>query len=413
MMLECADDPYDAGAGPEHGPVVPVGVVAVPALETSPAVQHVVLPLNDVVVTDFVDGVTVVTNVLTHESSRINGEWELLFGDEYLDAVLYQVNGDDDAGVRDLDDVLRRTVVRRDEALSPQDELFERTFDGRTMVLHSLDLQMVRHRPATLVLKVGACASRHSFDIAVFKRARASGLRCFFALADLYQCMDADTFGTQGKWVQRGVPRWDKWITEHLGPCHFVYSSFESEQTSKRLAMPFRSRCIATTSTSTAGFLLLLLRFSCASRAQGGLASGNSRAACRLVLAALLAQAYIGMQTIATVELDQWACTFPRPPPIPTGSTAKLSIIGDQIDIDPLSVLYNDPSNASTVAKKKLKLIFNEIELGTKMIALIDFLDVCTKEPKLMQLTAQLCLMIAKRLEGVFAHMGFFFFAGL
>ena len=73
MMLECADDPYDAGAGPEHGPVVPVGVVAVPALETSPAVQHVVLPLNDVVFTDFVDGVTVVTNVLTHEASRING----------------------------------------------------------------------------------------------------------------------------------------------------------------------------------------------------------------------------------------------------------------------------------------------------------------------------------------------------
>ena len=138
-MLEMADgdDPYDEGSAPVHRPARASGGPTPAA--AAPAVSYVPVAIRGKVFADVFDEFTIVTNVITHEATRLNGEWQILFGDDDLDAVLYQAGGvPDDVGIKELDDLLRQVLVRRDQEPSTSEELFVKESDGRIDAAKSL-----------------------------------------------------------------------------------------------------------------------------------------------------------------------------------------------------------------------------------------------------------------------------------
>lgn len=156
------------------------------------------------------------TQLLAHEQCRLpEGYWELVFENPEDEAVLTCVAEDGAETISDPDQYLRQTVFVDPVSqafwlvggkFKPDDEAW------------SLSVEMVKHRTATVALKVGASGFEVQADVAIFRRRRSCGLHAYWKINNLYKMLGLASFGKQAsKWFGRSVDRWSKLCAETFG----------------------------------------------------------------------------------------------------------------------------------------------------------------------------------------------------
>lgn len=106
--------------------------------------------------------------MLTRESHRLNGdECELLWDEPGSGAgtVIVYTHGDEDAAVKDLDDIFQRHVYISPTTL----ETFIKDVSTPNGRCYSFDDEPVAYRRASVSSAVGASAASFTFDVFVFR----------------------------------------------------------------------------------------------------------------------------------------------------------------------------------------------------------------------------------------------------
>ena len=362
---------------------------------------------SGIVFVDVMGTFTIATNIVSYEKRRLEGEWDLHFSADGDSAVLVRVDcGSDGNEIMYLEDCFKKSVFRK----AKTGELWLVDGGGAERKQYSLDVEVMRHRSARATITAGASSATADLDVSVFRRPRMGAQMCFWSLQSVYKFLACDTYGgLASKWVHRRCASWDAWLTNALCSGQIVYGSHVStEWTHKRNAMLAPQRCIESTSVSTAGLLLLMLRFTSMPRESGGLAAGKPREAVGLLVDALLAfleQLYPPTLTFEIQVCETWTCPWPRPLPRAHDSThVRLELIRGTIHVGELAAsLTRCGSRIARTWVSELAVLLVGVN-GS--IGVGRFLRWCVTRKALTPLLSQLVLPISVALERQLAAAG-------
>ena len=362
---------------------------------------------SGIVFVDVMGTFTIATNIVSYEKRRLEGEWDLHFSADGDSAVLVRVDcGSDGNEIMYLEDCFKKSVFRK----AKTGELWLVDDGGTERKQYSLDVEVMRHRSARATITAGASSATADLDVSVFRRPRMGAQMCFWSLQSVYKFLACDTYGgLASKWVHRRCASWDAWLTNALCSGQIVYGSHVStEWTQKRNAMLAPQRCIESTSVSTAGLLLLMLRFTSMPRESGGLAAGKPREAAGLLVDALLAfleQLYPPTLTFEIQVCETWTCPWPRPLPRAHDSThVRLELIRGTIHVGELAAsLTRCGSRIARTWVSELAVLLVGVN-GS--IGVGRFLRWCVTRKALTPLLSQLVLPISVAFERQLAAAG-------
>lgn len=280
--------------------------LALPQLTATP------ISCAGIVFADKLGGATRVTNILTCEGKTVPGAWSLILDDDGDAGIL--VNDDDPNRLMDLEDVLTRIVVMRDDTA----ELL--TLDPKSPATTSVPLDSARtsQRLAVVSVQVGASAADYKFNLSVMKLARPCNQRVFWPLGELYAFFRLSSFsGIPSKWVHHSVVRWEKLFLGVFGHALVIHSTNMRGSEHKNFSRPWHERCMPATSAPTAGLVALLFRWSRCNAAAGGLSGDHARLAASELLRTLLHCVCSGPGSddfsVSVAVVATWECRWPRP----------------------------------------------------------------------------------------------------
>ena len=246
--------------------------------------------------------------------------------------------------------------------------------DGGLIDIKAMEYDLVRHRGARVELFVSAVGTSVNLDCYVFARARSACQRLFWSMKDVFGLLEISAYeGQPSKWVGMLHETWDKRFCEWFGESQLVFSTWSSDRSSKKVALPFWRRCLVEPSISTCGFMLLLLKWAYRVAQQGGLSDLVGKLAARHLLESIVngAQSF-GSYDIPIVFDPAWVCKWPRPQLTPGNDHATMvEVIDGQFDIRSLRQLVSGRVVYATPRKwvDELDKVFGKLDfVGVNML---------------------------------------------
>lgn len=344
---------------------------------------------------DPVPGGHVLTEMLSHARKFLEGLWDLEVDEDSGDCVLVKfVAGEEE--YLSPEEVLGTDVC---ENAATGERLLVNTATDPPTVVQSLDEMDSKHRAGTATLAVGACAASVEMAVYVFQRPRIARQQSYWSLTDLYGILGLQTFNKQpSKWMWSKDKSWERMFTSMLGGHQIVYGAHLRADTAWA-AIRWPQRCLPSTCVSTAGLLILLVRFAFLPMPSGGV-HNDSRRACLEVLAALLKGIESSSVSVKVVVMEHWKPPWPRPKLPPSNADVTLPLHGATgLDLGALLGLASSggASAEARVAKKWCQTLFGKArwQQSPTNHPLLDILSSCMRESSLQSLGAQLVVGVA------------------
>ena len=383
-----------AGDSPSNGDSPSKGGFPKPVILATPR------RTSDIIFADVVGADTIVTNVVTHERHVLPGNWVKITEDD--DCMIFQEEGPDDEGLRDPDVLFQRSVLVQEE--TQEVWISERKAD--TFNYYTLDSIASRQRSAEVELKLGACAAKETINVAVFVRARSCNQRVFWQLQYFFKMLRLESThgGVASKWVDKGQERWASWLkdTVGFGDGHIIYSTFLSPYTTKRSSLPFRERCLDSSSISTCGLMLLGARWASIPKNQGGLATLQSRHAASALVDTLIGWTSGVDAFKLIIELAPgvgWTCRWPRPPQYTSGhNVLEVTVAGGKIDLTAFQT-FLQTDDCTGVARHVCAAVAVLVPIADNDYPLSQFLFRTVTTKAVLHVAAQVCMQLSVRLE--------------
>ena len=124
--------------------------------------------------------------------------------------------------------------------------------------------QLSRHKTITMKLALLKSQAAMNFAGNVIFFARGCGQMVMWSVVDAYGCLGLHTNGRKGStWVNKTKEAWAADMLQVFGISELVDSTFATHNSIKEDVLSWSNRCCAHPSVSTAGLLLLLVRFTC------------------------------------------------------------------------------------------------------------------------------------------------------
>ena len=306
----------------------------------TPKARGVAVPVEGNVCADYINGTTVVTHMLTHESKTLDGKWLLEVSADGLVGQLEKfVAQGQEPDILGLEEVFKKIVVTK-EGSDDDMHVVEFLANNKKRITPFDDL-VTCHKIGKVAVGVGPSNAQASFSVYVLFKARTSKLSIYWSFGSMYSFLRLSTYkGAPSNWVQHCHEQWRQRVLHVLGSGHFIMGSYLREgMEGAKASMPFRDRCLPTTSASTAALLFLSLKWGCSLPQKGGLVEDEAREAA-LVFASALCSAFNGRDvplTFPVVLDEEWASVWPRPsPPVDHINTIGLCVSGSSINLSPL-----------------------------------------------------------------------------
>lgn len=301
------------------------------------------------------------TDLVTQQSVLLpeHADWEIVIDESSGFGMLARGGDGEDIYTADLDSFLTERVFCE---LGPDEKLYIESAGKLAKLTDVLTLQ-TRFAEAVASIKIGAACTRADATVYIFKRKRTAGALVFWNLHSVYDKLALSSYNkVPSKWVGKSLPRWAAWLQQWPNLWSIVKSTSCNHSATEDL--PDASMCLPTSAASTVTLLLLLWRWSCCSRASGGLEDvGDRRAAKELLLALLRCLAPVAIVCNVLVQQD-WSCRWPRPHQVMGFTMVELPINKLEIDLNPLASLEG---SGGACAKKWLRSILGKEYIGNDL----------------------------------------------
>lgn len=377
--------------------VVPISPAPVAAVRSATEVRHVGrLFVDQVSMTQYV-----LSDIVTLESVSLpeGFEWDIVFDEESGMASLVKTaqEGGAEPVLCDPDDFLKLQLYQ-DEGTQ---ELFTRqVLASGVAATTALEVERARFVAASLTLFVGANHSRLTFEVFVFRRARAGRSKVFWSFHSLYPALALTSYkSVPSKWVWRGMQRWASFLNSFggvAGICQSTSCDHEAGPVSAK-----SEKCLPTTSLSTPSLVLMLARCTFTCKEQGGLDTKQSRAASLAIFEALLACVADMVVIMKVVFEDHWLCAWPRPHRTISSDVCVLRLDGGVLN---LGSMVERAASGSRIPKKWVASMLTAAERRCPSLPLLEVFRKCigfkSLFPFLAQLTWQVSVLIESALSG-------------
>lgn len=367
-------------------------------VESSACFDVELLAHTDRLYLDKVEGGYQLCDILTFERKLLKGDWGLCYDEDEPDrAVLVHTVG----GVDEV--VCVEQHMRLDIGLSGIGERFLLSRDAGSKIRHfSLDLSLSKHTVADAVVLVGATTAKTTLPIYIMKRPRSHCMVVFWDIVALYRVLRFKAFkGQASKWLHNSAPRWRRCLNDYFpGEC-LVYGKHGNSSDSFIDSCPWYDRCLPSTSISTSSLIFLLAVWAYASPRKNGLRGKDEKSASFELLAALLKQAFLQVDTKPLVLCfdESWSCRWPRPNLAFDESLVCISVIFcDDDAMDLTEVVAARPCACSYLHAFQSALRHCGCSDRASSLRIVDFLKVCV-EQDFLSLGAQVCWFLARNLE--------------
>lgn len=299
------------------------------------------------------------TDLVTQHSVPLpqHSDWELVIDESSGFGMLARGGDGDDICTAEIDAFLPERVFcgRGDKP-----KLYIES-GGKSSKLVELLVLQTRFAEASASSKIGAACTPADVTVYIFKRKRVAGAQVFWNLHSIYDklALSSSYNKVPSKWVGTSSPRWECWFQQWPNLWCIVKSTSCNHCATNDL--PEAGMCLPTSSASIVTIMLLLWRWSCCSRAAGGLEDVGDRRAAKECLDAMLR--CLAPQTIVCKVLVQqdWSCRWPRPQEVMGFTMAEVQVIQLELDLTPLAKLVG---SGGSCARKWLKATLGKEYIG-------------------------------------------------
>ena len=119
-----------------------------------------------------------------------------------------------------------------------------------------------------------------------------------------------------------------------FGTSELIDSTITTHNSTKEDVLSWSNRCCAQPSVTTAGLLLLLLRFTCTKhKKQGKLCQDGARGQAVALLKSLLSEMGPMIMTIVMTQYYRWHHPRPVASDLLTADEVQLKVVGTQVDV--------------------------------------------------------------------------------
>ncbi|CAK0797975.1 unnamed protein product [Prorocentrum cordatum] len=221
----------------------------------------------------------------------------------------------------------------------------------------SVDDMFSDHRKGKVNVAVGSGNGETQFKVFIFKRHRQGGQRIWWDHMSLHKYLKIKSYkGIPSRWWGRVGHKWDGSFLQNFGFGSMIYGKVVAPHAVKKMMLPFRTRCLDSSSLSTAGLVFAVARCAYLSPEAGGFKEESSTRAATELMDAFIGTFLRNCQVegkapaITLYLVADWAPPWPFPTETGTPQV-NLGVHRDGIDVKPLHSLANASGRTSIVTK--------------------------------------------------------------
>ena len=330
-----------------------------------------------------------VTDTVSLESCVVEGlNWSVLYVDNGRGGIF----NDDTHESHTFQDLFKMRVWEAADG-----EVFVGEADSTTPP-QSLDVQGVRFAVGKSTIKLGFGTSTADIVVYVFSHPRAHGLKCYWDMIQVYKTLGLTTFSNiPSKWTNDSLEAWLRFL-DGVGLSDSACRSTSSQHENTE----WRSRCLPSTSVSTAAFFALLTKWGLLARARGGFEEGSCKQVAGTIATTLLRELCVDSAFTIRVHItEKMYSTWPRPAPFHGGNMYFDLVISKElvVDLSGLRAIFvNRDDKAASMFAKQLIASFSLGRLEN-MVSWSRFVAKAFLCNALKPLASQVLVAIASSLE--------------